>query len=74
MGAQITEHADGLEIMGGKPLQGAEVNSFGDHRIAMSLAIAALQATGTTQIQQAQAAAISYPDFAVTLEQLWQAG
>ncbi|NJL84112.1 MAG: hypothetical protein HC890_16510, partial [Chloroflexaceae bacterium] len=44
--------------------------SCGDHRIAMSLAIAALSATGTTIIHGAEAAAISYPDFNLTLQQL----
>jgi len=72
MGAQITEHPDGLEIQGNATLQGSEVDSFGDHRVGMSLAIAALNATGTTTIHHAQAAAISYPNFVTTLQQLWQ--
>ncbi len=68
LGARVTELPDGLEIIGGTPLTGAEVDSLGDHRIAMSLAIAALNAKGNTQIQRAEAAAISYPDFATTLQ------
>ncbi|AFZ02591.1 3-phosphoshikimate 1-carboxyvinyltransferase [Calothrix sp. PCC 6303] len=68
MGAKITELPDGMEITGGTPLTGADVDSFTDHRIAMSLAIAALNATGTTNIQRAEAASISYPDFITTLE------
>jgi 3-phosphoshikimate 1-carboxyvinyltransferase len=67
MGASITELPDGLEITGGHPLTGAEVDSHTDHRIAMSLAIAALNATGSTTIHRAEAAAISYPDFTETL-------
>jgi len=67
MGANISERPDGLEITGGFPLKGAEVDSDTDHRIAMSLAIAALNATGTTTIRRAEAAAISYPDFVGTL-------
>jgi 3-phosphoshikimate 1-carboxyvinyltransferase len=67
MGARITELSDGLEITGGYPLQGAEVDSFTDHRIAMSLAIAALNAQGQTTINRAEAASISYPDFVSTL-------
>ena len=67
MGAKITEHPDGLEIVGGTPLQGAEVDSYTDHRIAMSLAIAALNARGKTTIHRAQAAAVSYPTFTPTL-------
>ncbi|MCU0534138.1 MAG: 3-phosphoshikimate 1-carboxyvinyltransferase [Hydrococcus sp. Prado102] len=70
MGAKITELPDGLEIAGGTPLSGAEVDSYTDHRIAMSLAIAALNAKGTTTIHRAEAAAISYPEFVSTLQQV----
>ena len=68
MGANITELPDGLEITGGKELNGAEVDSCGDHRIAMSLAIAALRAKGKTIINGAEAAAISYPEFVESLQ------
>ena len=68
MGARVTEHPDGLEIEGGTPLTGTEADSHDDHRIAMSLAIAALMATGTTTIRRAEAASISYPDFVDTLK------
>jgi 3-phosphoshikimate 1-carboxyvinyltransferase len=70
MGAKISELPDGLEITGGTPLVGADVDSYTDHRIAMSLAIAALNATGITNIHRAEAAAISYPDFTATLQQV----
>ncbi len=70
MGAKVTELADGMEITGGTPLTGADVDSYTDHRIAMSLAIAALVATGETTIQRAEAAAISYPDFVPTLTEI----
>jgi 3-phosphoshikimate 1-carboxyvinyltransferase len=70
MGAKIVEHPDGLEISGGVNLTGAEVESCHDHRITMSLAIAALNATGNTTIRGAEAAAISYPDFVDTLRSL----
>ena len=70
MGSQITELPDGLEITGGTPLTGADVDSYTDHRIAMSLAIAALNATGITNIHRAEAAAISYPNFTTTLQQV----
>lgn len=70
MGAKISEFPDGMEITGGTPLKGADVDSYTDHRIAMSLAIASLLATGTTTIQRAQAAAISYPDFTATLQKV----
>jgi 3-phosphoshikimate 1-carboxyvinyltransferase len=68
MGASITELPDGLEITGGTPLKGTEVDSYTDHRIAMSLAIAALNAKDTTTIHRAEAAAISYPEFVSTLQ------
>jgi len=70
MGASVTELPDGLEITGGTSLTGTDVDSHMDHRITMSLAIAALNATGTTTIHGAEAAAISYPDFIPTLQQL----
>jgi 3-phosphoshikimate 1-carboxyvinyltransferase len=63
MGARVTELPDGLEITGGGSLVGAKVDSYTDHRIAMSLAIAAMMATGTTTIDRAEAASISYPTF-----------
>ena len=72
MGAKITELPDGMEIVGRTPLMGTEVDSHTDHRIAMSLAIAALTAQGTTTIQRAEAAAISYPSFVETLQQVVQ--
>ncbi len=71
MGAKISPHPDGLEITGGHPLSGAEVASHGDHRIAMSLAIAALAASGTTTIEEASAANISYPNFFASLQQVY---
>lgn len=70
MGAKVTELPDGMEITGGTPLVGTDVDSHTDHRIAMSLAIASLVATGTTTIQRAEAAAISYPNFTATLQQV----
>lgn len=72
MGARVTELPDGLEITGGTPLVGAEVDSHTDHRIAMSLAIAALIARGPTIIHRAEAASISYPSFTATLQQVCQ--
>jgi 3-phosphoshikimate 1-carboxyvinyltransferase len=70
MGATVTELPDGLEITGQTRLTGAELDSHTDHRIAMSLAIAALIATGETTIHRAEAAAISYPDFVPTLQRV----
>ncbi|MDZ7956352.1 MAG: 3-phosphoshikimate 1-carboxyvinyltransferase [Aulosira sp. DedQUE10] len=67
MGAKVSELPDGMEITGGTPLVGTDVDSHTDHRIAMSLAIASLVATGATTIHRAEAAAISYPSFFQTL-------
>jgi 3-phosphoshikimate 1-carboxyvinyltransferase len=70
MGAQVRELPDGMEIIGGTPLTGTDVDSHTDHRIAMSLAIAALNASGTTTIHRAEAASVSYPEFNTTLQQI----
>lgn len=70
MGAQVEEFEDGLKIPGGQTLRGAELDSFGDHRIAMAFAIAALRAEGETLIEGAESAAISYPAFFENLEEL----
>ncbi|HIK08235.1 MAG TPA: 3-phosphoshikimate 1-carboxyvinyltransferase [Trichormus sp. M33_DOE_039] len=70
LGAKVTELPDGMEILGGTPLVGTDVDSHTDHRIAMSLAIAALNARGITTIHRAEAAAISYPNFTNTLKQI----
>ena len=70
MGAQVEECEDGLKIPGGQTLHGAELDSFGDHRIAMAFAVAALRADGETLIRGAESAAISYPAFFQTLEEV----
>ena len=70
MGAEVDEREDGLKIPGGQTLHGAELDSFGDHRIAMAFAVAALRADGETLIRGAEAAAISYPAFFQTLEEV----
>lgn len=62
---------DGLRIMGGNPLQkGAVCNSCGDHRIAMSMCIAALVAQGDTEIEQFEAVSVSWPTFWDDLQSL----
>lgn len=63
MGAQVEEFEDGLDVRGGQQLHGAEIDSGGDHRIAMAFAVAALRATGESLIHGADAAAISFPEF-----------
>ncbi len=63
MGAEVTEREDGLEIVGGKPLHGARLRSFGDHRIAMAFAVAGMFATGRTTVGETECIATSYPGF-----------
>jgi len=70
MGAQVEEQKDGMKIPGGQSLRGAELESFGDHRIAMAFSIAALRARGETLIRGSECAAISYPAFFSALEEL----
>jgi 3-phosphoshikimate 1-carboxyvinyltransferase len=72
MGAEVEELADGLRIPGGQKLHGASLDSFGDHRIAMAFAVAALRAQGETEIRDADAATISFPEFFTTLDGLLQ--
>ena len=72
MGAHITGTEDGMIIEGGHPLHGAVIDSHLDHRIAMSFAIAALNADGETQIQGAECVNISYPEFYRDLQKLQQ--
>jgi len=74
MGARIRELPDGLEIEGrgkqeGEPaLKGCRVSGHGDHRVVMALAVAGLGALGPTEIETAEAAAITFPGFFDLLE------
>lgn len=70
MGADIEELEDGMIISGPSKLKGARVRSHGDHRIAMSLAIAGLAAEGETIIEDSECIAISYPSFEATLSSI----
>src|SRR6266496_325341 len=72
MGAEVEEFDDGLRIPGGQKLHGASLDSFGDHRIAMAFAVAALRADGETEIKGSDAAVISFPEFFETLDGLVQ--
>ena len=70
MDATVEEHPDGLAIPGGQSLKGAEIDSHGDHRIAMAFAVAGLRARGETRIHGASSARISFPEFFHLLQQL----
>ncbi len=68
LGVDVEETEDGLVIRGGNKLHGANVNSFGDHRIAMTMGIAGTIADGETTVDGADAADVSYPTFWGTLD------
>lgn len=72
MGGNVTPTDDGMIIEGGTPLKGAHINSFLDHRIAMSFSIAALAAKGETVIKDSQCVDVSYPTFFETLENCYK--
>ena len=63
MGADITPTEDGMIIHGGKPLHGAEIDSYLDHRVAMSFAVAGLLCDGSLSIKGGDCVKISYPEF-----------
>lgn len=70
LGANIEETEDGMVIHGGHSLQGTTIESYQDHRIAMSMAIAGLCASGTTTIQNGECVDISFPGFYSLLDTL----
>jgi 3-phosphoshikimate 1-carboxyvinyltransferase len=70
LGAQIEPHPDGFVVSGPTRLHGATVDSHGDHRLGMALAIAGLVAEGETVVQNADCIADSFPEFAQTLDSL----
>jgi len=70
MGVLLEEFPDGLSITGAATLRAADVDSHGDHRIAMSMAVAGLIAEGRTVISNASAVAISFPDFFTSIRRL----
>ncbi|MFI5322102.1 MAG: 3-phosphoshikimate 1-carboxyvinyltransferase [Thermodesulfobacteriota bacterium] len=63
LGAGVTELEDGMSITGGETLKGAKCSSWGDHRIAMAVAVAATRAGGVTEIDEAEYVSVSYPGF-----------
>jgi len=70
MGAPFVEHPDGFEIEGPAALRGARVDSGGDHRLAIAAAVAGLVAGGGTEVEGAEAVAVSYPGFWEQLDRL----
>jgi 3-phosphoshikimate 1-carboxyvinyltransferase len=68
MGVDAEELPDGLVVPGRQKFRAAEFNSFGDHRIAMAFAVAALRGDGESAIDGAEAASVSFPEFWETLD------
>ena len=74
LGARIEERSDGLTIHGPTPLRGTAVDSHGDHRLAMTLAVAGLVAEGETVVRGAECIMDSFPGFVEALASLAQGG
>jgi 3-phosphoshikimate 1-carboxyvinyltransferase len=70
MGVSIEVAPDGFHVPGKQRFHAAEVDSFGDHRIAMAFAVAGLVADGETKILNAGAASVSYPEFYDSLKEI----
>jgi len=70
MGVEVEEFEDGLAVRGRTQLRGAMLESYGDHRIAMAFAVAALIASGDSEIAGAECVSVSFPDFFSTLKSL----
>jgi 3-phosphoshikimate 1-carboxyvinyltransferase len=70
LGASIEVSGDDIAITGPTPLRGAATEALDDHRLAMTFAVAGTVASGTTTIDRAESAAVSYPSFYTELERL----
>ncbi len=73
MGVRVTEYETGMDIKGGSRLMAAELDSCGDHRIAMAFAVAALAADGESSLDRAEVASVSFPEFYDVLDSIVQA-
>ena len=70
MGIEVEVTADGMRIPGKQKFRAAEFDSFGDHRIAMAFAVAALRGDGESTVDNAEAASVSFPEFWNTIGSL----
>jgi len=68
LGADVEEYADGLRVAGPATLSGARLEAYGDHRIAMACAVAALISEGESELEGAESVAVSFPEFFTMLE------
>ena len=62
-GAQVDITSDTMAVHGGRPLTGMSVPSYGDHRVAMAMAVCGLLSDGEMRIQDAECADVSFPNF-----------
>ena len=70
LGVEVEVFDDGMRIPGRQSFQAGELDSFGDHRIAMAFSVAALCADGPSVMSGAEAASVSFPEFYAVLERL----
>jgi 3-phosphoshikimate 1-carboxyvinyltransferase len=70
MGLEIEVRPDGFTVPGGQKFRAAQLDSFGDHRIAMAFSVASLVADGPCEIERAEAASVSFPEFYTTLKRI----
>jgi 3-phosphoshikimate 1-carboxyvinyltransferase len=70
MGVEIETNPEGFHVPGRQRFHAAEIDSAGDHRIAMAFAVAALAADGPCTIEGAESASVSFPEFFATLRQI----
>ena len=68
LGARVEEREDGMRIEGRRRLEGASLRSYGDHRVAMALAVAGISSRGGVEINDSACADISFPGFFDLLE------
>jgi len=70
MGARVEVLPDGFDIPGQQKLSGAQLDSFGDHRIAMAFAVGALAAQGDSLLHNSESAVVSFPGFFDEIEKI----
>ena len=73
MGVLAEVDPDGLRIPGRQSFRSSRLDSFGDHRIAMAFAVASLKANGESELRNADAASVSFPEFYDLLDQITHA-
>jgi len=70
LGGEVKERPDELRVLGVEQLKGSKLTSYGDHRMAMALAVAGLVARGETIVDGAESIPVSYPGFVEDMRKL----